>query len=218
MRALVSMPRSPTSTTSARPKRSRSFSTVAGTVAGSAVSPGTTSTATGRPSASVTRPYSIWSDARPPVTAVAAPRERAVAALDRGGGEVVEDEAAGSQVARREARLDALLALQQPVHRAVQLVLVRVGHPQRRRASVLCVQRRVVASFEPGASRRAAIMRHHEVALARGPALDEPLEAQRAQRAQHGHDVPMGQAAPDLEGRGRGQEALAQRGRGARAR
>ena len=58
MRADVSIPRSPTRTSSVRPKRVRSFSTWASTVAGSAVLPGNASTATGSP-ASVSRPNSI---------------------------------------------------------------------------------------------------------------------------------------------------------------
>jgi hypothetical protein len=60
MRALVSIPRSPTRTMSVRPKRARSLSTWVSTVAGSAVLPGNASTATGQPRASVSRPNSIW--------------------------------------------------------------------------------------------------------------------------------------------------------------
>ena len=59
MRALVSMPRSPTNTNRCRPKRSRSLSTCAATVLGSAVLPGNTSTATGQPSALVSKPQTI---------------------------------------------------------------------------------------------------------------------------------------------------------------
>ena len=41
------------------------------------------------------------------------------------------------------------------------------------------------------------------------PAVDEPLQVERAQRAQHRGHMAVGQAAPDLEGLGRGQEVLA---------
>jgi hypothetical protein len=59
MRALVSMPRSPTSINRCRPKRSRSLRTCAATVLGSAVLPGNTSTAMGHPSALVSKPQTI---------------------------------------------------------------------------------------------------------------------------------------------------------------
>ena len=58
MRASVNMPRSPTNTTLENPKRCLSLSTCAPTVAGSAVLPWNTSTATGRPSAS--HNSSLW--------------------------------------------------------------------------------------------------------------------------------------------------------------
>jgi hypothetical protein len=61
IRASVSMPRSPTSVTRSRPKRSRSLATWSGTVDGSAVVPGYTWTATGRPSPSVIMPYTTIS-------------------------------------------------------------------------------------------------------------------------------------------------------------
>src|SRR5215471_5765631 len=56
MRALVIMPRSPTSTTRDRPKRSLSLSICVANVIGSAVLPSNTSTATGQPSAAHNRP------------------------------------------------------------------------------------------------------------------------------------------------------------------
>ena len=59
MRASVNIPRSPTNTTFENPKRRRSLSICAPTVAGSAVLPWNTSTATGRPSASHNSPNSI---------------------------------------------------------------------------------------------------------------------------------------------------------------
>ena len=66
MRASVNIPRSPTSTTLENPKRRLSLSTCAPTVAGSAVLPSNTSTATGRPSASHSSPNSICSLPRLP--------------------------------------------------------------------------------------------------------------------------------------------------------
>ena len=59
MRAPVSMPRSPTSTTRLRPKRPLILSTCAATVFGSLVEPEKTSTATGKPSAVHSNPNTI---------------------------------------------------------------------------------------------------------------------------------------------------------------
>ena len=61
MRAEVSMPRSPTRTRRARPKRSRSLSTWVATVFGSLVLPSKTSTAMGQPSGEHSSPKTIWS-------------------------------------------------------------------------------------------------------------------------------------------------------------
>ncbi len=59
MRAPVSMPRSPTSTTRLSPKRLRILSTCAATVSGSPVEPSNTSTATGHPAAVHSNPNTI---------------------------------------------------------------------------------------------------------------------------------------------------------------
>ena len=59
MRAAVSIPRSPTSTTRASPKRCRSFATWLATVRGSLVDPSNTSTATGQPAPVHSRPKTI---------------------------------------------------------------------------------------------------------------------------------------------------------------
>jgi len=56
IRALVIMPRSPTSTTRDKPKRCLSLSTWLASVIGSAVLPANTSTPTGQPSAAHSRP------------------------------------------------------------------------------------------------------------------------------------------------------------------
>ena len=83
MRAAVSMPRSPTSTTCRKPTRSRSVATWLATVSGSAVEPSKTLTATGQPSAVHSRPKTICSVLLPPVAAVPALGQRAVAPLPR---------------------------------------------------------------------------------------------------------------------------------------
>lgn len=60
MRALVIMPRSPSMTIRFSPKPSCTTFAISMNAAGSAVFPSTTRTVTGRPSGSVSSPYSIW--------------------------------------------------------------------------------------------------------------------------------------------------------------
>ena len=60
MRADVIMPRSPTSTVWVSVNLSRTILTASMKAVGSAVLPGNTLIATGRPSGSVSSPYSIW--------------------------------------------------------------------------------------------------------------------------------------------------------------
>ena len=91
--------------------------------------------------------------------------------------------------------LDRLLAFQQPVHRAVEGVGVRLAQaehlPQR-------VAQRLVAQPARGGqlgARRDDARRDHgqnPFALPRGPGGDHPVEAERAQEAQHGRDVAVG--------------------------
>ena len=69
----------------------------------------------------------------PVVPAVAVGRERAAAALDPGGRHIEQDQAAGHQVPARERPLHGRLAGQQPVERAVQLVLRGSFHVHLRR-------------------------------------------------------------------------------------
>ena len=59
IRAVVSMPRSPTRAIRSMPKRVRSFRTWLATVAGSPVLPANTSTATGQPASEQSRPKAI---------------------------------------------------------------------------------------------------------------------------------------------------------------
>ncbi len=61
MRAAVIMPRSPAMTIFRNPNLSRTTSVISVNAAGSPVLPGSTRTATGRPSGSVSSPYSICS-------------------------------------------------------------------------------------------------------------------------------------------------------------
>ena len=86
MRAVVIMPRSPTITISRSPNLVRTTSTACTNAVGSAVLPGNTRTATGRPSGSVSSQYSICAFALLAVAGVAARRQRAVRAFHPRGG------------------------------------------------------------------------------------------------------------------------------------
>jgi len=65
------------------------------------------------------------------VAVVSERRQRARHALEVAGGEVVERHAIVVKVTSRQPFLDEALAFEQPVHRGVQVVLVRVSHAQR---------------------------------------------------------------------------------------
>ena len=103
MRAVVTIPRSPTITTSSSPERSRTPSAPEMKALGSAVLPAKTSTATGRPSGQQMRPYSTWAFAHLGVTGVAALGQWAVAALHPGTGPVIEHPAPGARCRRAKA-------------------------------------------------------------------------------------------------------------------
>ena len=60
----------------------------------------------------------------------------------------------------RQPVLDPFLALLQPVHRAVQIILIRVSHVQLISERGL-VQLTLISSFEPGAITRPTIIAKH---------------------------------------------------------
>ena len=112
------------------PKRVRSLSICAPRVAGSAVSPAKTSTATGQPSALHSRPKTICALPRLPSRGVAVARQRAAAALHPGRADVVEHQGAVGEMTPGQAPLDRPLAFQQPVHRRIERVFVDRAQPQ----------------------------------------------------------------------------------------
>ena len=130
MRASVSMPRSPTNTTRSRPKRRRRASICEGTVAGSAVEPSKTSTATGQPSRLHRRPNSIWSFAALAVAGVAVAGQRTAAAFHIDRGQIVEHQRAVFQMPLRQPPLNGVLALKQPVHGGVEIVFADLAESE----------------------------------------------------------------------------------------
>ena len=99
--------------------------------------------------------------------------------------------------------LDAVLALQQPVHGRVQIVLVDRAQPQgvgqgiaRGGFGEVSGGGELGTRFQhPGHDHR-----HRPVALGRALPGDEPLQAQSFERAEHGADVAVGAGAEDVEG------------------
>lgn len=107
------------------------------------------------------------------------------------------------QVPRRECGFDVRLALEQPVHRFVELILVGILHAE---AFAERAQHRLVVEPARGGKLRARVDHarhdhgHHAVALRTAPLLEQQLELERAQSAEHGRDVAMRPRAHDLEG------------------
>ncbi len=142
------------------------------------------------------------------VAVVAQLGQRAGGALEVAGRQVVQHQAALAQVARGELLLDRVLAREQPVHRRVQVVLVRVGH-----AEVRC-QRGGVPPARGGQLRvrrddARGHHRQHQLALARGLAAQQRREVQALHRQRHGVHMAVRGRADDLERLAQRHEGLA---------
>src|SRR5580658_3358059 len=122
IRALVIMPRSPTMTIWASPNLSRTTVTISVNAPGSPVLPGNTRTATGRPSGSVSSPYSICSFPFLPSREY----QRAVPSLQPRAGQVEQRRLRRvdrrGQVPGREPGLDGVLPVHEPVHGGVDVI------------------------------------------------------------------------------------------------
>src|SRR6516162_1646094 len=130
MRALVIMPRSPTSTTRDRPKSPLSLSICPANVIGSAVLPSKTSTATGQPLAAHNRPLDDLQFALLAVSRIAEACQLAALTLKPGRREVVEHQRPVREVAAGERSLDRALACAEPVEGAIELDLVDRAKPE----------------------------------------------------------------------------------------
>jgi hypothetical protein len=142
------------------------------------------------------------------VARVAAPGERAAAALEIRRGDVVEDERPLAQVAAGECVLDPPLTGEQPVERRVELVLVRALDPElggERRLREGARHLKLRTRCEHALDRH----RQTQLALARAAAVEQPRKpeppAQRKQRL----DVAGRQRARDPEALVEADEALA---------
>jgi hypothetical protein len=101
-------------------------------------------------------------------------------------------------VPAREPLLDRRLALEQPIHRRVQLIVDRALHPQlfpQRAAVQLSRARELRAALEhPAGDHRQA-----QIPLARGLAVQQPRHAQPPNGREHRLHMPVLARADDLE-------------------
>ena len=126
MRASVSIPRSPTSTTRSRPKRRAQLvelrphgAGVGGVAFEDLDGDGASLAVAQQPEHDLQLPSLA-------IARIAALGQRAAPPFEVGGGQVVEHQGAVAQVAFGQTLLDDALALEQPVHRGVELVFVDV--------------------------------------------------------------------------------------------
>src|ERR1035438_10413759 len=91
---------------------------------------------------------------------IAKARQRAAAPLKVRAGYVVQRQLTVCEVPTREPPFDRLLALQQPVHRAIQVIVNRALHTQLlpQRAGIKLARTR---ELEPGSSTGPAIIARH---------------------------------------------------------
>ena len=182
IRALVIMPRSPTSTTSLRPKRSRIFSICEATVVGSPVLPSKTSTATGCPSQPQKSDDNLEL-ASLAVAAVAQASQGAGAPLEVTRRHVVEHEGSTDQVPLRQSRLDRALAEHKPIHGCVEFLLAGRDDVERRSEGG---EGRLLGKAASDGELRARIhdasSNHgdHEITHSASSACDELVEAELA--------------------------------------
>ena len=137
------------------------------------------------------------------VTAVAALGERAAAAFHVARRHVVEHQRAVVEMALGQRRLDGGLALQQPVERGVELVLIDLAEtePVRQAGGGRGGGERARGGELGGGIEDAADEQgQDEVAAAVAVGAEDPVEADLARGAEGGGDMAMRQRADDGEG------------------
>ena len=130
MRALVSMPRSPTRHTRVSPNRCLELADLGGQglgVGGVAVEH---LDGHRHPGGRAQQPVDDLQPAFDPVAGVPDRPQRAGAALERRRGHVIEHQRAVGQMPCGQGVFDGVFAGQHPVHRRIQVVLITAGHPE----------------------------------------------------------------------------------------
>ena len=202
IRALVIIPRSPTSTTRSSPKRSLELVDLGGErarVGGIALEhlDGDRAAIGG-----AQQPEDDLQLVPLAVAAVAEPGQLAAAALEIARGEVVEHQAAVLEMAPGQRRLDLRLRPAQQIEGPVELVLVdrpeaqhRAQRMRRRRLAELARRRQL--------GRRLDHPRHdqrqRQLGQPLGPARQQPVEAELAGHAEHRRDMAVRQGPLDRQ-------------------
>ena len=139
------------------------------------------------------------------ITRVAALGQRTAPSLEVRGAQVVEHQGAVAQVALGQTLLDGALALEQPVHRGVELVFVDAvdaEHLGQRVAGGVGGEPPRGGELRAWGEDSGDDKRDGALAFGRGGRGDEALEAQLAQGAEHRGDVAVRARAEDVEGGG----------------
>jgi hypothetical protein len=128
--------------------------------------------------------------------------ERAGPPLERGGGDVIQDQGAAGQVPGGQRVLDRVLPVPQVAHRLIQVILIAAAQVQdlaQRAGRGLAAQ--PAGDGQLGVRRDHLRDRHRgrQVPVPGRHRVDQLFEAQLAGRAQDGGDVAVRQAAGDLE-------------------
>ena len=179
------------------------MSTCAATVLGSLVEPSKTSTATGQPVAVQSRPKTICSVPFLRSRLWPALGEFAVGPLDVAGGQVVEHQGVFLEVALGEALLDGRLALDEPVHRGVQLLRVdgtEVEHFPERGDGAFGCQGAGGGELRLRVDDAGDEQCDDEVADATGASGEQGGECELADGGEHGGDVAVWEASETGEG------------------
>ena len=138
--------------------------------------------------------------------------EWTAAALEVRRGDIVQDQRAAGQMARRESVFDALLASVQPVHRGVEVILVDVVQFERfgqARGGRLGVQTARSGQLGLGVQNARRNQGGDELAFSAGMAIQHGLQAETPDGAQDSGDMAMRKRTGDLEGFRGGDEGFA---------
>jgi hypothetical protein len=139
--------------------------------------------------------------------------ERAFAAFEVSGADVIEHQRAFGEVPFGESVLDAPLPLEQPVKGVIELRFVdlRIQAQQRRQRGGSGLRMKSTGSGQFGGRFENASDHHgdDQIALGTRGAGEDGFQAGAPQSAESRGDVAVGGGAPNLEGVGRGDEGLA---------
>ena len=203
MRAPVSMPRSPTSTTRCKPKRWRILSTWGGDRLGVAGGAFEYLDRDGDAVGGAQQAEHDLQGAALAVAAVTTLRQRAAVSLEVTGSQVVQHEGVVVQMALCQALLDTALAAHQPVHRGVQLVFIdspQVQHLAESGDGALRGEGAGGGELGAGVDDAGDDQGKDQVAQAAVGASDESMQVELLEGAEDGGDVAVRGAAQAGEG------------------